>query len=225
MKEKPDIRELVLANGLSYPSDEELLMLILGSGTKSVPVETLSARVLKVINSTNPPDFVSELLKIDGIGTTKALTVAAALELGRRQNRTPEVRLKEPKDVVPYIQHYAMQQTEHCVCVSLNGSREIISIRVLSKGGGNRAILRPREIFSEPLKEHASAIVLCHNHPSGICLPSDADIETTLELYKVADMLGIVLLDHIIITKLAYFSFLEHGLLQKLTQPATIKAS
>lgn len=225
MTEKPTIRELTLTNGLAYPSDEELVMLILGSGTKTMPVEALSARVVKAIAGTNPPELVSELLKIDGIGVTKALAVAAALELGKRHNRTPQALLQQPKDVLPYVQHYAMQQTEHFVCVSLNGSREILSIHVLSKGNGNMAIVRPREIFCEPIKERASAIVLCHNHPAGICQPSDDDVATTLELDKIAQLLGIVLLDHIIITKATYFSFLEHGLLHKELKSDSMKAS
>ena len=225
MNEKPSIRELTLLNGMAYPSDEELVMLILGSGTKAVPIEALSAKVVKAIAGSNPPELVAALLQIEGIGVTKALAVAAALELGRRHNRTPQALLKQPKDVLPYVQHYAMQQAEHFVCVSLNGSREVLSIHVLSKGGGNMAVIRPREIFCEPIKERASAIVLCHNHPSGDCLPSDADIETTSELDRASELLGIVLLDHIIITKTAYFSFLEHGLLRAKPKNDSMKAS
>ena len=216
MIEKPLVRELTLLNGMSYPSNEELIMLILGSGTKAVPIEDLSARVMKVIVRTNPPELVTSLLQIDGIGVTKALAIAAAIELGSRVNRTPQLLLKEPKDVLPYVQHYAMQPKEHFVCVSLNGAREVISIRVICVGGGNMAVIRPRELFGEALKEHASAIVLCHNHPSGNCSPSEDDITTTANLCKAALLLGIVLLDHLIITKTDYFSFLEHNLLEKL---------
>lgn len=213
MTEKPIIRELALMNGMSYPSNEELIMLILGSGTRTVPIEDLSAEVMKVIAATNSTELIDELLRIDGIGLTRALTIAAALELGRRVNRTPQAVLKEPKDVLPYIQSYAMQPAEHFLCVSLNGMREVISIRVLSKGGGNMAVIRPREVFCEAIKEHASAIILCHNHPSGICFPSEEDIATTEDLHKAACMIGIALLDHVIITKNSYFSFLEHGML------------
>lgn len=210
---KPNVRELVLSNGMSYPNDEELIMLILGSGTKKTPVEQLAHLVLSAIEGTNPPDLVGELISIDGMGKTRALVIAASLELGRRLNRSPEAVLGRPKDVIPYVQHYAMQAAEHFVCVSLTGAREIISIRVLSVGSGNMAVLRPREIFCEAVKEHASAVVLCHNHPGGYCEPSDEDIETTHVLEKAADLLGIALLDHIIITRTNYFSFLEHSLL------------
>lgn len=213
MEEKLEVRELALANGMSYPSDAELIMLILGSGTKTMPIEVLAAKAARIIASTNPPDLVNELQKIEGIGTKKALALAAAIELGRRVNRTPQAILKRPSDVLPYVQQYAVQPTEHFVCVTLNGMREVLSIRVLCVGSGNMAVLRPREIFSEPLKERASAMVLCHNHPGGICMPSDEDIVTTLELQKISMMLGIVLLDHVIVTKNSYFSFLEHGLL------------
>lgn len=220
MAEKPEIRELVLENGLAYPSTAELIMLILGSGTKKTPVDVLAAKVERVIASTNPPELIAALQKIDGIGTTKALALAAAIELGRRVNRTPQAYLARPRDVLPYVQQYAMQPVEHFVCVTVNGMHEVMSIRVLCVGGSNKAVLRPREIFCEALKEHASAIVLCHNHPSGNCMPSEDDIVTTLELRKTALILGLALLDHLIITKNGYFSFLEHGLLKNsLTEP------
>lgn len=213
MDNKPEVRELALANGMAYPSDAELIMMILGSGTRAVPVEALAVRAARVIARTNPPELVEELQKIAGIGKNKALALAAAIELGRRVNRTPQALLKTPADVLPYIQQYAMQPVEHFVAVTVNGMREVLSIRVLCVGGGNMAVLRPREIFCEAVKEHASAIILCHNHPSGVCLPSEEDIETTATLKKTSQLLGIGLLDHIIITKNGYFSFLEHSLL------------
>ncbi len=224
MKEdkKPNVRELVLSNGMSYPSDEELIMLILGSGTKKVPIEQLAHEVMTAIDGTNPPELIESLQKVDGMGKTRALTIAAALEFGRRMNRNPQAVLGSPKDVIPYVQHYAMQTAEHFVSVSLNGAREIISIRVLSVGSGNMAILRPREIFCEAVKEHASAVVLCHNHPGGCCTPSPDDIETTSALEKAAELLGIALLDHIIITRTGYFSFLEHGMLPGGSESATM---
>jgi len=212
-KEKPRIRELVLSNGMSYPSSEELIMLILGSGTQDTPVEKLAPLVLSAIERSNPPELIPQLTAIPGIGKTKALSIAAALELGRRMNRTPQAVIEQPLDVIPYIQHYSMQNTEHFLCITLNGIKEIISIRVLSVGSGNRAILRPREIFSEAIKEHASAIILSHNHPSGNSTPSSDDISTTKVLVNAAQILGIALLDHIIITRTEFFSFLEHGML------------
>lgn len=212
-EQKLNVRELALSNGMSYPSDVELVMMILGSGTKRTPIEFLAEKVLAAIDRTNPPTLVGELLKIEGIGSTKALAIAAALELGRRLNRRPESFLNEPADVVPYVQHYALQSVEHFICVSMNGAREILNIHVAGVGEGNIAVIKPAEIFSDPLKHHASAVVLCHNHPSGLCSPSPKDEETTKAMVRAASLLGIVVLDHIILTRNGYFSFLEHGML------------
>ena len=141
--------------------------------------------------------------------------IAAALELGRRINRSPQGVFNSPRDLIPYVQSYGMEKKEHFICVSLNGSQEIISIRVVCSGSGNMAIVKPVEVFAEAIKEHAAAIVICHNHPSGIVIPSKEDIGTTLRLYQAADILGMSLLDHIIVSRTSYYSFLEHELMNE----------
>lgn len=207
------IRELTLENGISFPSDEELIMLILGSGTKTFPIDKLSKKILSVLMSNNSENIIKELMKLNGVKENKALTIAASIELGRRLSRTPQVVLTEPKDIIPFIQNYAMQSQEHFLCVNLNGAREIISIRVVCVGSGNMAILRPSEIFKSAIKENASAIVISHNHPSGNPTPSKDDVATTNSLIEAAKILGIALLDHIIIAQSSYFSFLEHDMI------------
>ncbi|MBQ9623202.1 MAG: DNA repair protein RadC [Treponema sp.] len=214
-KNKIEIRELTIQHGLSFPSNEELIMLILGSGTKQTPIKDLARQVLEIVMSSNSENLVENLVKINGMGKSKALIIAAALELGRRIGKNPDVALDSPSDIIPYIQSYTMQKQEHFLCVSLNGSMEIISIRVICIGASNMAIIRPPEVFAEAIKEHASAIVLCHNHPGGNPNPSSKDIKTTLRLYQAAELLGISILDHIIITKTGYFSFLEHNLMDE----------
>ena len=207
---KLEIRELTMKHGMAYPSSEELIMLILGSGTKDTPVKELAKEVLGKVMSSNSDNLVENLMKVRGMGKSKALMIAAALELGKRINRNPEGALETPKDLLPYIQSYGMQKQEHFLCVSLNGAQEIISIRVICSGSGNMAIVKPSEVFAEALKEHAAAIVICHNHPCGQASPSKEDIHTTLRLYQAADLLGIALLDHIILSRTSYYSFLEH---------------
>lgn len=219
-EQKIEIRELTLKHGLSYPSDEELIMLILGHGTKKTPVDNLSVKVLEVLMKSNYENLIENLIKISGIGKTKALAVAAALELGRRQNRNPQSALSHPKDVIPFIQSYALSPTEHFICITLNGAREILSIRVVCTGSGNMAIIRMGDVFSEAIKEHASAVVFCHNHPGGNPSPSDDDIKTTKKLYAAAQLLQIAFLDHIIITRNSYFSFLEHNMFEMFDEEA-----
>ncbi len=213
VRQHPCIRELVLQKGLSFPSDSELVMLILGSGSKAVPVEPLSRKVLEVIKESPAGEIVPRLGCINGMGNSKVLAVAAALELGRRRCGYLKAVVNTPEEVIPYVRQYAMEQREHFICVSLNGAHEILAIRVVSIGTTTRTIVHPREVFSEPVAEHASAVICCHNHPCGPCLPSTADSETTRVLQESSEILGIQFLDHIIISRDGYYSFMEHGLL------------
>ena len=213
MEDKPDVREAALKNGLSYPSDEELVMLILGKGTEKMPVRALSRKVISVINRTGSENCVRALMKIDGIGETKALAIAASLELGRRRMGFMGVKIMSPASLVPFVKYITIEPTEHFLCVSLNGANEVLKIRVISSGGLNRALLSARDVFSGAIAERASAVIFCHNHPSGSVKPSDEDIETTELLLCAARLLGITVLDHIILSRESYFSFMEHGIL------------
>lgn len=214
-KEKPDIRELTLVNGLSYPSDEELLMLILSKGTRSMPVEKMAHETLKVINTSSLVDIVERLKSISGVGEAKALSLGAALELGRRRFGCLRSVIKTPTDIVPYLKHIALEATERFLCVSMNGAHEILNIRVVSIGTAGRTLVHPREVLADPVKDHASGIICCHNHPFGPCLPSLADLETTKRLMRAATILGISFLDHLILTRDSFFSFLSNGLLDE----------
>ena len=210
---QPNIRELTLLNGISYPDDEELIMLILGKGTKNNPIERLAEKVTKTINSSNEEELIPNLKKINGMGESRALIIAAALELGRRRRGILRSSINAPKDVIPFLQHYTLMPTEHFITVTVNGAKEILSTRVVSVGTINKALIHPREVFANAVSEYASGIICCHNHPCGQCYPSNADIDSTKVLQKAAKILGIVFMDHIIITKEDYFSFLEHGML------------
>jgi len=212
-KEKPDIREKTLKYGLAYPLDEELIMLILGSGSRLMPVEIMAKKMVDTLNRSNQDEIVTNLLTLKGVGQGKALAVAAALELGKRRCCHLGAHISTPEDIVPFVRHYAMCQQEHFLAVTLNGGHDIIQIHVVSVGTVNRTMIHPRDVFGEAIRENAAAVILCHNHPSGRCDPSKEDIETTNELLDAARILGIPILDHIIIDCENYFSFMEHGLL------------
>ena len=210
---KPQIRELTLINGLSFPSDQELIMLILGSGGKSCPIEQVAQQAIRIMDASNQDTLIDNLCKVKGIGKNKALALAAAWELGRRRTSFQRAIVTTPKDLLPYVQHFAMYPTEHFVTAILNGAQEILDIKLISVGGTNKAFIHPREVFAEAISRHASAIICCHNHPGGSPRPSQADIDSTKALKKAADALGITFLDHLIITRNEYFSFMEHDLL------------
>lgn len=212
-KIKPDIRELTISRGLSYPSDEELLMLILGSGTKTTPVDKLSREVLDIIETSSSDTLVHNLLQIQGIGYSKALSVAAAMELGKRKNLKGSTIITCPKDFIPYVKQYTLKKKEFFICATLNGAKEIQDIKIISIGTINKTLIHPREVFAYAVEQRASGVICCHNHPTGNCLPSEADIKSTQVLVKASNILGITFLDHIIIAKDSYYSFLEHDML------------
>lgn len=212
-KNKPDIRERTIENGLLYPTNVELIMLILGSGNKQMSVDVMAQKINDVLTDSNIDDVVKNLLSVKGVGQGKALAVAAALELGRRHCSHLKALIQTPEDILPYVQNYAMCAKEHFVMITLNGGHEIIKIHLISVGTVSKTIIHPREVFREAIKENASSIVICHNHPSGNCVPSDEDIETTKFLIKASNLIGIPILDHIIFDCDSYYSFLEHEFL------------
>lgn len=202
-----------MEHGISFPFDEELVMLILGSGTREMPVNLLAKRIVDVLDEHGDKDIVPHLMALKGVGESKALAVAAAIELGRRRSLHLKVQIRHAYDLLPFVRNYAMSNKEHFLAITLNGSYEIIQIHVVSVGTLTRTLIHPREIFMEAIKESASALLVCHNHPSGNCEPSNEDIETTRILLEASKILGIDLIDHIIISCEEHFSFKENGIM------------
>ena len=212
-KVKPDVREKAMEHGFSFLFDEELVMLILGSGTKQIPVEFMAENIVEVLDDFDAEEVVERLLQLQGVGQGKALAVAAALELGRRRNCHLRAPVKTPGDIVPFVKNYAVSEKEHFLLVTLNGGHEIIQIHVISMGTLNRTLIHPREVFSVAMRDNAAAIIVSHNHPSGNCEPSEEDIKVTEILEKVSVIMGIELLDHVIVSRENYFSFVENKML------------
>ena len=212
-KIKPSVREIAMEHGLSFLFNEELVMLILGTGTSCMPVEVMAEKIVEVLDDSDPADVVDNLLRLKGVGQGKALAVAAALELGKRRSSHLCAPIKSSSDVVPYVQNYAVSKKEHFLLLTLNGSHEIIQIHVVSIGTLNRTLIHPREIYGTAMREDAAAIIVCHNHPSGNCEPSEEDIDVTHNLERVGEIMGIELLDHIIVCRESYYSFLDNKML------------
>jgi len=211
-REKPQAREILLAEGAQSLSTQELIMVLLGFGSQDIPVRQLSGKVLRVLQTAGDETLTEKLLNTRGIGAGKACIIAAAIELGKRLNSAKGIKINSPTDVLPLLRHYTLEKQEHFLCVSLNGAQEVMNIRTVSVGILNQTLIHPREVFAEPLKERAAAVILSHNHPSGNCNPSINDTDITKRLLKVSEIIGIHLLDHLIITAADYFSFAEHGL-------------
>lgn len=209
----PRARERLNEKGVSALSDLELVMVLLGTGTKGKPVAVLAQEILRLIDYESAVLDAALLRKSSGMGLAKAGVVLASLELGRRVFGSRENRISCPSDFFPLVRHRADRKQECFVCASLNGAHEVIKIRVISKGLVNRTVVHPREVFADAITDRACAVAVAHNHPSGKLDPSPEDIEITRKLRKAGEVLGIPLIDHIVFSDSGYFSFVEHGLI------------
>lgn len=207
-------RELLFEHGPEYLSDQQLIAVILGSGSKGHDVMSLSKKVLDKYQN-NPIDYVKpeEFFEIEGMGYAKAALLSASFEFARRRIDKSTTKINSPADAVPLLFNYASSKKEHFLTISLNGAHQVLSIRVVSIGTINRTLVHPREVFSEVIAESAAAIICAHNHPSGNTTPSKDDIELTERIKESGQILGIDVLDHIIISSCNYFSFKENELL------------
>ena len=216
LDERP--REKLKNKGANSLSDEELLAILLRTGTKNESAKDLSIRLLKEIKSLNNLNELSYnyLASVRGIKEAKALTILAAIELGKRLNYKKETitQIKSGEDVLKLLQYEIINfQQEKLFAIFLNNQNEVISYQTIFIGTQNKSITHPREIFYEAIKEQAVKIIVAHNHPSNNVNPSPEDINFTNNLKQVSIIMQIPLLDHIILGNKVYFSFLDHNLL------------
>ena len=204
-------REKLLRKGAAALSDQELLAVLLGKGTRDMDVMTLAGKLAKVIDEKGLGVQADDLRKFNGVGDAKATLLLAALEFARRRIKPEGVKIETPADLLPHVRHYADRKQEHFLCASINGANEILNIRVISIGLVDRTPVHPREVFADALGDRASAVIVAHNHPAGSLEPSVSDVEVTKQLKAAGDVMGITLLDHIIFNRTEYYSFLEAG--------------
>jgi DNA repair protein RadC len=218
VEERP--REKVMANGIQYLTDAELLAILLGSGTRNMSAVELARRVLhKAGNNIHElgRQSVGDLQKTKGVGPAKAISVMAALELGRRRAGTQQsekVSVKSSETVFNLF-HPLLGDLEHeeFWLLMLNRANKVLGKFKVSQGGLSGTVIDTRIILKKALDNLASSIIVCHNHPSGNNKPSDADVKITEKLKKAAAMLEIKLLDHLIIADKSYFSFADEGMI------------
>jgi DNA repair protein RadC len=217
-EDKP--REKLLLKGKSTLSEAELIAILLRSGTHEEHVVRLSQKVLsKVNNDLNELGKLSvkDMLdwKLKGLGETKAITIVAALELGRRKQQT-EIKQRKivsgSKDMYELLSPLiADLRHEEFWIVLLNRANKIISVEPISSGGITGTVVDTRILFSSALKSNAISIILSHNHPSGSLRPSAADEELTRKIRDAGKLLDVQLLDHLIISESGYYSFADEG--------------
>lgn len=212
-------REKLMLKGKSALSDAELIAILIGSGNRNESAVDLSKRILgSVDNNLNALGklSISQLMNFKGIGEAKAISIIAAMELGRRRRAEDAVELTKitsSKVVFEMMQPIIGELPhEEFWILYLNNSNKVISKSQLSKGGITGTLVDVRLVFKTALETGATSLILCHNHPSGALTPSDADKQITRKLKLAGDSLEIKVLDHLIVTENHYFSFVDEGI-------------
>jgi len=213
-------REKLLSKGITSLSNAELLSILIRSGGPDASAVDLARQVLKQAGN-NLQELgrksINDLVKHNGMGTVKAITIIAALELGRRRKRSElqeKIRISGSQDVYSLFQPLIadLSHEEFWVLILNRSNRVIGNIRI-SQGGISGTVIDVRLILKNALDRLASSLVLCHNHPSGNLKPSDADIKITTKISDASRTMDIQLLDHIIIADNSYFSFSDEGMI------------
>lgn len=211
-------REKLMLKGKSALSDAELIAILIGSGSRNESAVDLSKRILASADNLNVLGkmSISQLMNFKGIGEAKAITIISALELGRRrraEDAVELVKITSSKRVFEIMQPIIGELPhEEFWVLFLNNSNKVISKSQLSKGGMTGTIVDVRLVFKLALESGATALILCHNHPSGNLQPSDADRKITKKIKLAGDSLDVKVLDHLIITETKYYSFVDEGI-------------
>ena len=213
-------REKLMIKGKNALSDAELIAILIGSGSRNESAVQLSKRILSSFdNNLNALGKLSikQLTEFKGIGEAKAISIIAAMELGRRRREMEAIELKQigsSKSVFEIMQPIIGElQHEEFWILYLNYSNKVIAKSQLSKGGITGTVVDIRIVFKIALEQNATSIILSHNHPSGKLQPSDADIAITKKIKMAGQQLDIPVLDHLIITEKGFYSFNDNGIL------------
>jgi DNA repair protein RadC len=213
-------REKLLGKGPAVLSNSELIAILINNGSKEKSAVELAQDILR-LGKDNLKELgklsVKELMKVKGIGEAKAISVVAAMELGRRRqamaSREKPV-ISTSADVANYLQ-ILLRDYKHEVfaVLFLNRSNKINHFQIISEGGITGTVADPRIILKKALEEDAVSLILCHNHPSGSLKPSKADEDLTLKIKEAAKYFDIKVLDHLIVGDDGYYSFADEGIL------------
>lgn len=211
-------RERLVKYGVSALSNEELITILLRTGTKNVSAKTLASNILAYTKDISDLKNITlrDLNKIKGMGTAKSTNVLAALELGRRVYEEyrieDKIKITNAIDAYRYFSKLIEEDTqENFMVIYLDNQSQYISHKLLFKGTLNQSIVHPREIIKEALLINSNKLILMHNHPSGINTPSHSDDEVTKSIIEAGYIFSIKVLDHIIVGKNDYYSYQEEG--------------
>jgi DNA repair protein RadC len=213
-------REKLLLKGKSALSDAELIAILIGSGTPTVSAVDLSRNILRDVSydlAALAKMSVKELTKYKGIGEAKAISIAAAMELGRRrkeQEPQPRNKITCSRDIYDLMRPDLYDEiVEHFYVILLSRSNFVIKKQLLSQGGTSGTVVDAKIVFKIALENMAQSMIFVHNHPSGNTSPSDQDRKLTARLVKIGRELDLPVLDHVIFADRGYFSFADEGIL------------
>jgi len=214
-------REKMLTKGVQVLSNAELVAILLRTGTKNESVLRVAERLLKKYEEYGVAALASlgpqQLSIIKGIGPVKAVTIVAAIELGKRLSSLASAEkpvIRSPGDAANLMMaRLRYEPREHCIIILLSTKNHVLATPTISIGSLNASIVHPRELFREAINHSAAALILVHNHPSGDPTPSSDDITLTQKLVDAGNILEIHVLDHIIIGDNKYVSLKEKGII------------
>jgi DNA repair protein RadC len=217
-RERP--RERLIEHGADRLSAEELLAVVISRGTSGTPVREIAQRLINEFGSISAIGnaTIEQLKRVPGIGPAKACQLLAAFELARRnqaeQADSTRADLSSPDAVARVVRPMVVERQKECFFALLLDSRNrLIRTDRVSVGGLDATMAHPREVFDAAVRDHAAALVVVHNHPSGDPTPSDDDVRLTRRLAEAGKVLGIRLQDHVIITQDRHYSFRGHALI------------
>lgn len=213
-------REKLLLKGKSALTDAELIAILIGSGTRTMSAVDLSRLILRNVSnelSTLAKLSIKDLMKFKGIGEAKAITIVAAMELGRRRKeQEPHIKPKisSSKDVYELMRPDLYDEVvEHFYLILMNRSNQVIKKHLISQGGTSGTVVDAKIVFKTALEHLAQSMILVHNHPSGSLTPSEQDKRLTERLVKIGRDMDLPVLDHVIFSDRGYFSFADEGIL------------
>ena len=210
-------RERLYNYGSEYLSNEELISIILKTGSKNYSVKEVALKLLETVGSIDKlKDIgISTLTNIEGIGRVKAIELKAAIELGRRvyiNKSEDKIKLNKAISIYDYFKDVlGDKKQEYFYCVYLDTKGNYLGKKCLFIGTINNSLVHPREIFKEAYLLSANEIICVHNHPSGDVSPSKEDILLTMKIKEIGIIHGINLIDHVIIGDNSYYSFYDNG--------------
>jgi len=206
-------REKLAQKGVKALSDLELIAIILGSGVKGKDVFKIAKDIMEAISNDFNNISLDKLKNIEGIGLAKSSQIVGSIELTKRFLLKEGIKIKSPEEVLKLVNELRNKKQEYFITITIDGASGLIKKRIVFIGTLNQSIVHPREIFSAAITDHAAGVIFVHNHPSGFVQPSKEDILITHRLFKVGELVGINVIDHIIISKNDYYSFKEHRIL------------